>query len=60
VYVTEKMGSYRLVDLKYGEEILRARTSSYVDMAMGQNVRMSFDMDRVRLFDSESGQSIMN
>ena len=59
VYVTEKMGSFRLVDLKYGEEIVRARTSSYVDMAMGQPVKMTFDMERVRLFDSESGQSIM-
>ena len=60
VYVTEKMGSYHIVDLSYGEEIVRARTSSYVEMEIGQNVRMSFDMDRVRLFDSESGQSIMN
>jgi multiple sugar transport system ATP-binding protein len=60
VYVTEKMGSFSIVDLKYGEEIIRARTSAYVDMAMGENVRMSFDMDRVRLFDKETGQSIMN
>ena len=59
VYVTEKMGSYRIVDLKYGEEILRARTSAYVNLDMGDTVRMSFDMDRVRLFDSKSGQSIM-
>lgn len=59
VYVTEKMGSYRIVDLKYGEEIIRARTSAYVDLAMGSGVKMSFNMERVRLFDSESGQSIM-
>ena len=60
VYVTEKMGSYKIVDLSYGEEIVRARTSTYVEMDMGQNVRRSFDMDRVRLFDAESGQSVMN
>lgn len=59
VYVTEKMGSFHIVDLKYGDEIIRARTSAYVNMEIGQKVRMSFDMDRVRIFDSESGQSIM-
>jgi multiple sugar transport system ATP-binding protein len=59
VYVTEKMGSYHIVDFKYGEETVRARTSAYLNLEMGQNVRVSFDMDRVRLFDAESGQSIM-
>lgn len=59
VYVTEKMGSYRIVDLKYGDEIIRARTSSYLELDMGQNVHVAFDMDRARLFDEESGDSIL-
>jgi multiple sugar transport system ATP-binding protein len=59
VYITEKMGSYRIVDLKYGEEIIRARTSSYLELDMGQNVQISFDMERARLFDEESGDSIL-
>lgn len=58
VYVTEKMGSYHIVDFTYGDAIVRARTSAYLNLDMGQNVRVSFDMDRVRLFDAESGQSI--
>ena len=59
VYITEKMGSFRIVDLKYGDEIIRARTSSYVELDMGQNVQVSFDMERARLFDEESGDSIL-
>lgn len=59
VYVTEKMGSYRIVDLKYGDEIVRARTSSYLELEMGQSVHFSIDMQRARLFDQESGDAIL-
>lgn len=59
LYGTEKMGSYNIVDFKYGEDIVRARTTAYLKLEMGQNVRVSFDMERVRLFDAETGQSIM-
>jgi len=59
VYVIEKMGSYNIVDVKYGEEIVRVRTLPTVSVEIGQKVFISFDMDRLRLFDKETEQSIM-
>jgi ABC-type sugar transport system ATPase subunit len=60
VYVEEKMGSYKIVDLQYGDEIIRVRTSPHIQTEMEQPVYITFDMDRLRLFDRETEQSIMN
>lgn len=59
VYIEEKMGSYKIVDLQYGEEIVRVRTSPHVQTEMEQTVYITFDMDRIRLFDRQTEQSIM-
>lgn len=59
VYVIENMGSYKIVDLKYGEEIIRVRTLPTVTVDIGQTVYASFDMHRMRLFDKETEKTLM-
>jgi len=58
VYIEEKMGSYNIVDVKYGEEVVKVRTLPSTKVEVGQNVYISFDLERLRLFDSETEQSI--
>jgi multiple sugar transport system ATP-binding protein len=58
VFVVEKMGSKNIVDLKYGDEILRAKVSPDSRLSLNQAVYASFDMDRIRLFDKTSTRSL--
>jgi len=59
IYVEERMGSYNIVDIKYGREILRVRTLPSRKVAIGEKVFFTFDMGRVRVFDRESEESLM-
>jgi multiple sugar transport system ATP-binding protein len=59
VYMTEKMGSYNIVDAHYGEDIIRIRTLPSAETEIEQSIYMGFDMDRIRLFDKQTEQSIM-
>jgi multiple sugar transport system ATP-binding protein len=58
VYVIERMGSYNIVDIQYGEEIIRVRTLPSVKLQPGQTVHATFDMDRVRLFDKKTEKAL--
>jgi multiple sugar transport system ATP-binding protein len=58
VFVVEKMGSKNIVDLKYGDEILRAKVGPDTRLSLNQAVYASFDMARIRLFDKESTRSL--
>jgi multiple sugar transport system ATP-binding protein len=58
VFVVEKMGSKNIVDLKYGQEILRAKVSAATVLSLNQVVYATFDMARVRLFDAASTVSL--
>ncbi len=59
VYVIERMGSYNIVDIRYGEEILRVRTLPSLALQIGQPVHATFDMERIRLFDKKTGTTLM-
>jgi multiple sugar transport system ATP-binding protein len=59
VFATENMGSFNIVDVKFGEEIVRVRTLPGVRLEIGQKVFLAFDMDRIRIFDRATEQSIM-
>jgi ABC-type sugar transport system ATPase subunit len=59
VSVREKMGSYHIVGLKYGQEILRARTQATDKYGIDEVVFVSFNMDSIRLFDSTTEQSLL-
>lgn len=51
VFVVEKMGSKNIVDLKYGDEILRAKVRPSSELSLNDVVYASFDTTRIRLFD---------
>ena len=59
VFVIETLGSYNIIDMKLGEEIVRVRTLPTVMPDIGTNAYIGFDMDRVTLFDKETENSIM-
>ena len=59
VYALEKMGPYNIIDIKLGNEIVRARTSPEIAPKIKDTVYIGFDMDDVCLFDRESEQSIV-
>ncbi len=59
VYVIENMGAHYIVDVKYGDEIIRVRTSPTERPNIGEILSIRFDMKRVRLFDKETEDSIM-
>jgi multiple sugar transport system ATP-binding protein len=58
VFVVEKMGSKNIVDLKYGDEILRAKVSPSMQLAANETVYASFDAARIRLFDKATTRSL--
>jgi multiple sugar transport system ATP-binding protein len=58
VYIVEKMGSYNIVDIQYGEEMIRVRTLPSARLQLGQTVHATFDMDRIRLFDKKTEKAL--
>ena len=59
VFVIENMGAHHLVDVRYGEEVIRVRTSPTVRPKIGEMLLIRFDMERIRLFDKQTEESIM-
>jgi multiple sugar transport system ATP-binding protein len=59
VFVIENMGAHHIVDVKYGEEVIRVRTSPAEKPAIRETLFIRFDMERIRLFDKETEESIM-
>jgi len=59
VFVVENMGAHHIVDVKYGEEVIRVRTAPTVKPKTGETLLITFDMERIRLFDKRTEQSIM-
>jgi len=59
VYVIEVMGSYNIIDIKLGPETVRVRSLPDVRPSIGSEAYISFDMDRITLFDKDTEQSIM-
>ncbi len=59
VYAIEKMGSYNIVDVNYGTELLRVRTLPGIKVDYGTTVYATFDMERIRLFDKKSEENLI-
>ncbi len=59
VFVIENMGAHHLVDVSYGEEVIRVRTAPTVRPNVGERLLIRFDMERIRLFDKQTEESIM-
>ncbi len=58
VYVVEPLGSEVIVDLRLGEVIIQAKTASGFKRAIGEHVDVTFDPDRLHLFDSSSSKAL--
>jgi multiple sugar transport system ATP-binding protein len=59
VFVVENMGAHHIIDVKYGGEVVRARTLPTVRPKIGEKLAIQFDMERIRLFDKDTEQLIM-
>ncbi len=60
IYVVENMGNHKIVDIELaGGTTLRVRVPPKVKTEIGDNVAITFNMEMVRLFDSEDGESIV-
>lgn len=60
VFVVENMGNHKIIDVRLKDEtLIRVRTLPKSMLVIGDNVSLGFDMKMVRLFDTESGESIM-
>ena len=61
IYVIENMGKHKIIDVELaGATTLRVRSSPKAAAGVGENVSISLRMEMVRLFDAESGDSVMN
>jgi multiple sugar transport system ATP-binding protein len=58
VFAIEKTGSYNIIDVKLGKEIIRVRTLPTVVPKIKETAYIGFDMQGVTLFDSENEKSI--
>jgi multiple sugar transport system ATP-binding protein len=59
VFAIEKTGSYNIIDIKLGKELIRVRTGSSLVPRMKDTVYIGFDMDGITLFDRDTEKSIM-
>ena len=60
VFIVENMGNHKIVDVRLKDgTMVRVRELPKTKLEIGENVSIGFDMNMVRLFDTESGDSIM-
>ncbi|MBX3584055.1 MAG: ABC transporter ATP-binding protein [Rhizobiaceae bacterium] len=57
-HIIEPLGSYDIVDLKFGSQMLRARTRSGFVAKAGDRVFARLDPTQTHFFDTASGQSL--
>jgi multiple sugar transport system ATP-binding protein len=58
VYAVEPLGDRSLVDIKLGEGLVKVRARPTVSFEVGEPLRVGIDMDRVHLFDAETGEVV--
>ncbi len=59
VYVIEETGSYNIVDVSLGVEKIKVRTIPTIKPDIGEAAFVGFDMERISIFDKETGNSII-
>jgi len=59
VYVIEETGSYNIIDVNLGSEMIKVRTLPIVKPSIGETAYVSFDMKRISIFDKETESSIL-
>lgn len=58
VYVVELLGPNKIVDLKIGGEVVKARTGADFDAPVGERVWVRFNEKKVHFFDKDTGNAI--
>jgi len=58
VYVIEPLGSEIIVDLKLGENLLKAKTGPTTRVHVGEKVWMGFNRNRMHIFDKKTTKAI--
>ncbi|MFW6180906.1 MAG: ABC transporter ATP-binding protein [Spirochaetota bacterium] len=58
VYVEELLGPCKIVDLKIGGGIIKARTGAEFDARVGEGVWVRFNEKKVHFFDQETGDAV--
>jgi multiple sugar transport system ATP-binding protein len=53
VYVTEPLGSEVIVDLKVGDNLVKAKTTPDFAMSIGEKVWIGFSKEKMHLFDKK-------
>jgi len=59
VYVVEPLGSEIITSLKVGENLIKAKTPPDSEFQIGEKVWVTFNKDKMHLFDRKTGRSIV-
>lgn len=59
VYAVEPLGTETIVDLKVGDEVVRAVTGTIFEAQIGEKVWMNFDVNKLHIFDKRTEQCIV-
>ena len=59
VYVTEPLGSEVIIDLKVGNNLIKARTTPDFVISMGEKVWIGFNEEKIHLFDKKTEKAII-
>ncbi|MGJ3239897.1 MAG: ABC transporter ATP-binding protein [Anaerolineae bacterium] len=58
VYVSEPLGDRTYLDVQVGEQILKVRADADYSADSGDLIHLSFDIDRIHVFDADSEKTI--
>lgn len=58
VYVVEPLGDRIIYDIRVGTAIIKAKTPPTYHLATGTQLNLSFNMDRIHVFDTKTQQAI--
>ncbi len=59
VYVIEPVGEYSIVEVTIGKQNYCMKTSGEISRNMGEDIQLTFDPERIYLFDKESGLNLI-
>jgi ABC-type sugar transport system ATPase subunit len=58
VYVVEPQGANLVIDLKIGDQMIKAVTSLSLEARLGQQVWIGFDLKKIHIFDGKTEKTI--
>ncbi len=58
VYVVEPLGSEQIVTIKFGEDLILVKAPPNLDIGVGEKIKLSFNREKIYLFDGDTLNSI--